>query len=70
MVKTLTRSIVFFSGISFFLAQAYAQQPDPPGQIEGNESAENEAYLFAHIRTLTMAASIIRSVWMVCIGIL
>ena len=28
---------------------AKAQQPDPPGQVKGNEKPKNEAYLFAHM---------------------
>lgn len=33
----------------FICFPIFAQQPDPPGQIEENENAENEAYLFAHM---------------------
>ena len=35
---------MLFLGISLF-----AQQPDPPGQVEEGQEAENEAYLFAHM---------------------
>lgn len=33
----------------FLSAPLLAQQPDPPGQVEGNEAPKNEAYLFAHM---------------------
>ncbi|GHA48028.1 arabinosidase [Salinimicrobium marinum] len=33
----------------FFCIPLFAQQPDPPGQVEPGEAAENEAYLFAHM---------------------
>ena len=33
----------------FLSVSLFAQQPDPPGQVEGTEKAENEAYLFAHM---------------------
>ncbi len=26
-----------------------SQQPNPPGQVKGNEQVQNEAYLFAHM---------------------
>lgn len=31
------------------LSSTFAQQPDPPGQVMGNETSKNEAYLFAHM---------------------
>lgn len=30
-------------------SNTFAQQPDPPGQLNANETAKNQAYLFAHM---------------------
>ena len=35
--------------ILFFAANASAQQPNPPGQVENQKDAVNQAYLFAHM---------------------
>lgn len=35
--------------LSLFAFTIKAQQPDPPGQVKGNEIAKNQAYLFAHM---------------------
>ena len=41
---------LFYSLLAITISmQAIAQQPKPPGQVEGIKAATNEAYLFAHM---------------------
>ena len=44
---TLKQLFFLFAIVIGFSAKA--QQPDPPGQVKGNEKPKNEAYLFAHM---------------------
>lgn len=43
------RSIVYISFLIVQFSLLRAQQPDPPGQVDGDQKALNEAYLFAHM---------------------
>nr|WP_315158848.1 glycosyl hydrolase family 43 [uncultured Flavobacterium sp.] len=43
-INNLLRLVIIFSTL-----QIFAQQPDPPGQVLGNEMPKNQAYLFAHM---------------------
>ncbi|MGH8179004.1 MAG: glycosyl hydrolase family 43 [Steroidobacter sp.] len=43
----ISRSLLLAAGL--FTAAAFAQQPDPPGQVRRGEQPVNEAYLFAHM---------------------
>ena len=44
-----TTKNLFFLMMILVGFSAKAQQPDPPGQVKGNEKPKNEAYLFAHM---------------------
>ena len=48
-MKKYTMKQFFFLAAILIGFSAKAQQPDPPGQVKGNEKPKNEAYLFAHM---------------------
>jgi len=45
MVQSLFKAAILF----FICSGAFAQQPNPPGQVKNGEAPVNQAYLFAHM---------------------
>lgn len=48
-MSSLIKAFFLHSLFAFLLANSFAQQPFPPGQVKKNEDAINKAYLFAHM---------------------
>ena len=45
----MKKTLIFIQFLLLASGVLSAQQPDPPGQVEGGEKPKNEAYLFAHM---------------------